>query len=504
MLHRTPIYEPLLPASFADAQLDHWTLIQVLHYLLPILPVLPRSCPTEDMDPRIPLREPPILRIPMELTSSLMRLVLGNPRGLLGRNERRQFLVLRLVCRAWREVAYSTPDLWRKLDVDIETPHDLFFKKLSAWFARAGHEAEVQLTIRRTSTSTDFEGQAIISLLNQFRFEFLHLGRTVTKLLLKREDLALPITPQTTMKYLSLMLYNEPALHLQHAYFVAKFFQSYPQIESLALSFHNGFFLENPFFQFPRHHLRSLLLHELEISIPRLLNALSSLPALEELVLWHLTCGPAPGSDISLPSLQRLLIHCNTTQTELLKLLTCPRIALVDISGYVNHPTDIMEEHVQALAGMLDRSNIQYDSFKLALGKHVSEKWTEAGTLCKLPLLQHLQITELTLGLQLATTSPSFGWPTSLKSMTFREPPSMEALVLWLQLLQPKLGHRGYMFTMYIAGDPADGDTSADQARHYLDGYGMELQLLPQETLDAMGYSDASIINHEYRNPNWQ
>ncbi|KAH6908893.1 hypothetical protein BKA70DRAFT_1562373 [Coprinopsis sp. MPI-PUGE-AT-0042] len=441
--------------------------------------------------------EPPILRLPAELTSSLMRLVLGNRHGLFGKIQRQRFLVLRQVCRAWRAVAYSTPDLWRRLDIEIEDPHGPFLSKLITWFARAGQEVPFHLALRCTSPSRTVSARTLIALINQFHFEYLHLGRTITQLLLTEDASTIPLAVQDTMKSVSVLLYDDSVLQPQHASFVSKLFQAYPRLDSLALDFHSGFLTETPFLQFPCQHLRSLLLHKAAVSVSQLMNALSSLPALEELIMQYIMFRPPSGPEICLPSLRRLLIH---SKIPLLRLLLCPKIAFVDISGNADHP-NVMQQHAQALATMINRSNVQYDKFMLSLGKDIFEKWTEAGTLRTLPLLQHLQITGVTTAV--ATASPTFGWPTSLRSMSFRKPPSMDTLVLWLGLLSPKLENHNYTFTIYIAGDPVDGDTSVHEIRCLLARWGMGLQLVPQETLDAMGYSDAAIINHQYRILNW-
>ncbi|KAH6879637.1 hypothetical protein BKA70DRAFT_1474878 [Coprinopsis sp. MPI-PUGE-AT-0042] len=453
------------------------------------------------------LSEPSILRLPMELTSSIMELTLGDPKGLLGKGDQREFRKLRMVCRQWREAAFSTPDLWRKLDVNIENPHEVFLRKLHGWFSHAGHEAGLHLALRRLpgySSYGEIQAPTIISLLNQYRFEYLHLGSTITKLIMTQQVPieAFTFVVQDIMRFLSLMLCNDPSLYSKHGQFISQLFQSYPRLKSLALNFHHGLFAAKPFLQFPCRHLRSLLLYEVNVTIQGLADVLVSLPELEELVLWYITSNEAYEPDICLPSLKHLLIHPDPAQTSLLQLLTCPNITLVEITGYNNHPPEVMLDNAVALAGVIRRSNVQYDNFKLALGKHVFQNWTAAGILLKLPLLQHLQINAVTPATTI--TSPSFGWPTSLKSMTFREAPTMDILISWLQLLQPILETREFKFTIYIARDPVDGDTSADEAHRLLRTWGMKLRLLPQVTLDAMGYSDAAIINYEYRNANWQ
>jgi hypothetical protein len=206
--------------------------------------------------------------------------------------------------------------------------------------------------------------------------------------------------------------------------------------------------------------------------------------------------------EICLPSLKHLLIHPDATQTLLLELLTCPSITLVEITGYKDHYHETMQGHAQTLGTMLRRSNVQYANFKLALGKHMFDHWTASGALRKLPLLQHLQITTVTS--EAAIESPSFGWPTSLKSMAFREPPTVAALLSWLHLLQPRLEKCDYAFIIYVAGDPVDGDDSASEVDGLLRGWGMGFWILPQNVLDSMGFSDAAIVNHEYRNQNWR
>lgn len=155
----------------------------------------PRVAPSKHVKQRKPSisSEAPILRLPTDLTSSLMRLVLDYPKG-LGKSERRQILALIMVCQAWRAVAYSTPDLWRKLDVDIEGPYGPFLKKVTAWFDRAGHKVAFHLTMRCISPRQNVKAEDIVSLVNQYHFEYLHLSRTTTKLFLDRDPAASPIS----------------------------------------------------------------------------------------------------------------------------------------------------------------------------------------------------------------------------------------------------------------------------------------------------------------------
>ncbi|KAH6908892.1 hypothetical protein BKA70DRAFT_1279069 [Coprinopsis sp. MPI-PUGE-AT-0042] len=459
-----------------------------------------------------PTTTPPIQRLPTELISMLMCWSLGNSRGLLGKKDRYQFIVLRSVCRRWREVAFSTPELWHSLDVDISAWHDdsheNFYSQLTGWFARAGEGASLRLALWRTSsgpwTNEQIGASSIISLLNEHSYEYLSLGTTITTLLLDQDPPVIPITTQDTLHSLSLLLSNGPALRRPCEDLITEVFQSYPQLQSLALGLQYGTFVESHVILHACHHLRSLLLYRAVMSIDDFVNSLDVLPALEELLLWNIHPGHDPAAvarAIELPTLKRLLIYPNVP-IELLNLLTCPSLSLIDISGYVQNPPAVMQVLAQSVVALIERSNLQYENFTLALGKYIFHLWTTAGTLCELPLLQHLQIVEVTT--TVAIRSPSFGWPTSLRSMSFREKPASGVLLWWLRLLQPKLEGSEFEFTIYIPWDPVDGDSSAREARRLVNEWGMDLKLLPRETLDHMGFSDAVVMNHEYRNPDWR
>ncbi|EAU90965.1 hypothetical protein CC1G_02352 [Coprinopsis cinerea okayama7 len=58
----------------------------------------------------------PLRAFPPELLGELFRACLPL---MLDAHGRRQFAILRAVCRAWREVTFSTPHLWPDIQVDI-------------------------------------------------------------------------------------------------------------------------------------------------------------------------------------------------------------------------------------------------------------------------------------------------------------------------------------------------------------------------------------------------
>ncbi|KAG2016442.1 hypothetical protein CC2G_009610 [Coprinopsis cinerea AmutBmut pab1-1] len=87
----------------------------------------------------------PLRRFPSELLAELFRACLP---PILDEGGRERFLVLRSVCRAWREAAFSTPELWAGIKLRVYIPNARYWGKgdtsivpwreLRSWFGRAG------------------------------------------------------------------------------------------------------------------------------------------------------------------------------------------------------------------------------------------------------------------------------------------------------------------------------------------------------------------------------
>ncbi|KAH6906268.1 hypothetical protein BKA70DRAFT_1047983, partial [Coprinopsis sp. MPI-PUGE-AT-0042] len=61
----------------------------------------------------------PIRRVPPEIIASIISFVI-EPRNLcVGYEERHSFIKVRLVCQLWRTTSFSTPSLWRTVELDM-------------------------------------------------------------------------------------------------------------------------------------------------------------------------------------------------------------------------------------------------------------------------------------------------------------------------------------------------------------------------------------------------
>ncbi|KAH6867643.1 hypothetical protein BKA70DRAFT_1045996, partial [Coprinopsis sp. MPI-PUGE-AT-0042] len=79
-------------------------------------------------------------RYPSELIGEVLRAATC---AVMGSEERRTFASLRCVCRAWRLAAFSTPDLWAGLALQLQevvqvNREGVFPNRIKAWFNRAG------------------------------------------------------------------------------------------------------------------------------------------------------------------------------------------------------------------------------------------------------------------------------------------------------------------------------------------------------------------------------
>ncbi|TFK18144.1 hypothetical protein FA15DRAFT_675523 [Coprinopsis marcescibilis] len=90
----------------------------------------------------------PARDLPNELIAKIISFSFRNP-GMLNQEDRLQFRTLRWVCKKWRDVAFSTPTLWRGLEVILQAKSGSWTSpsQLDSWFRRGGDEAQIRLGI---------------------------------------------------------------------------------------------------------------------------------------------------------------------------------------------------------------------------------------------------------------------------------------------------------------------------------------------------------------------
>ncbi|KAJ6560392.1 hypothetical protein B0H19DRAFT_1147508 [Mycena capillaripes] len=78
----------------------------------------------------------PVLTLPLEITSEIFLHCLPTKRASDVMNVQEAPLLLTHVCRAWREVAISTPALWTTFDIDVSYYLPCWSEIAETWFKR--------------------------------------------------------------------------------------------------------------------------------------------------------------------------------------------------------------------------------------------------------------------------------------------------------------------------------------------------------------------------------
>jgi hypothetical protein len=91
-----------------------------------------------------------VRRMPPEIISEIFCSCLDDPRDAdLRPRPNRVPLVLTRICRSWRAIALSTPELWSRLDICVEGFSPLKMDLVKEWFARTGvHPLYLKIRIR--------------------------------------------------------------------------------------------------------------------------------------------------------------------------------------------------------------------------------------------------------------------------------------------------------------------------------------------------------------------
>ncbi|KAH6908951.1 hypothetical protein BKA70DRAFT_255147 [Coprinopsis sp. MPI-PUGE-AT-0042] len=82
-------------------------------------------------------------RTPPEIIARIIAFAISDPKRFVGKAGRRTFQSVSTVCRLWRETAFSTPYLWRSVEVVEE---DFPFRSLVSWCSRGGDGAPIRLS----------------------------------------------------------------------------------------------------------------------------------------------------------------------------------------------------------------------------------------------------------------------------------------------------------------------------------------------------------------------
>ncbi|KAH6906997.1 hypothetical protein BKA70DRAFT_382476 [Coprinopsis sp. MPI-PUGE-AT-0042] len=119
----------------------------------------------------------PLRRFPNELVAQIIRSCLPELM-LLDATDRKAFTILRCVCKQWRVVAFTSPELWRGLSAewaDVKSTPEIA-QRLTSWFNRAGEHLPLKLDLHYGSLSDEQAVNALISLLMEPSRSWVHLS----------------------------------------------------------------------------------------------------------------------------------------------------------------------------------------------------------------------------------------------------------------------------------------------------------------------------------------
>ncbi|KAH6908920.1 hypothetical protein BKA70DRAFT_1279111 [Coprinopsis sp. MPI-PUGE-AT-0042] len=129
----------------------------------------------------------PLRRVPPEVVAKIIQCAVLDHLGFAGKEERLAFIQIRSTCRLWRRTAFSTPSLWRGIDLQLDklldkhsADHtmDMVQKWLLPWFTRAGEGAALKLGL--VGAPSTF-ASAILNLISRY-------GLNVTSLSFASKD----------------------------------------------------------------------------------------------------------------------------------------------------------------------------------------------------------------------------------------------------------------------------------------------------------------------------
>ncbi|KAH6899122.1 hypothetical protein BKA70DRAFT_740096 [Coprinopsis sp. MPI-PUGE-AT-0042] len=119
----------------------------------------------------------PLRRFPNELVAQIIRSCLAESM-LLDATDRKAFTILRCVCKQWRVVAFTSPELWRGLSAeraDVRFTPEIA-QRLTSWFNRAGEHLPLKLDLHYGSLSDEQAVNALNSLLMEPSRPWVHLS----------------------------------------------------------------------------------------------------------------------------------------------------------------------------------------------------------------------------------------------------------------------------------------------------------------------------------------
>ncbi|KAH6906269.1 hypothetical protein BKA70DRAFT_1429694 [Coprinopsis sp. MPI-PUGE-AT-0042] len=275
----------------------------------------------------------PIRGVPPEIVASIIYFATEGQRKGLGDYERSEFLRLRSVCRLWRITSFSTPSLWRAVEINMATrgvvaskPRAMIkawiWNRLSPWLSRAGDGAPVCLDFYGSTPTVGIEALDFVakSGFNIATLDFTSSLRSCRWDLLSLENLGINYEGPLPVKRLTIDFRISPVAGPVESRSIP-LTNNFPKLVELRL-----WQLESPPLFFPLTFAHSTLSHlqlkNVMLTPEQLIALLSELPQLRELRLQG--C-------IAQPSAAHLAHHRHPTITRLYLITTFPEELLTHL-----------------------------------------------------------------------------------------------------------------------------------------------------------------------------
>jgi F-box-like len=454
----------------------------------------------------------PARRIPPELIAKIIRFTVADRGQPLDRSARQEFKRLRCVSSVWREIAFSTQELWRNLVFPFDAVSwehggiDLN-DQLNSWLDRGGKGAPRALVAlngnRRVRRNCEVALSWIMGIADDpdcnvtsltldpalFDDGLMYVHKPSTKGRRSVRNLAMALPEDMDI----------PVLELDAAY---------PDLECLAvMDCLLGTRNIRPI-NFCHSTATSLSLHRVDGTIQELTSALGGLPALTELILASVNVGISSGGtddDVSLPLLRRLVIidSLEAPNLQFYRKFVCPSLEYIHLEDvphyfYVAHNTLFLEVFRQLVdlsrqPLILDLAERKpSDRFRYGTPNHMAV--LKKGV----PPVHTLYVNEIhELPIEIWESSQL---ASSLRQIVARDEPDPGQLWCWAKNMESQ-GHareHGFKLTIYaprLSSRPV-GKRDLSETAEILRELGIELVLLPPGTVAKM--LDHPIQSYEY------
>ncbi|KAH6908954.1 hypothetical protein BKA70DRAFT_1426835 [Coprinopsis sp. MPI-PUGE-AT-0042] len=127
-----------------------------------------------------------IRRVPPGVVGNIILFAIEGKHSCTRGKEHLWFLQLRSVCQLWQTTSFSTPLLWRDVEIDLRavvgydnfggTAKAWMWRCLAPWFSRAGEGAPLQLEVRGSTTA---EAEDVLEFVHQTSYNVVKLAFTL-------------------------------------------------------------------------------------------------------------------------------------------------------------------------------------------------------------------------------------------------------------------------------------------------------------------------------------